>query len=138
MPLIEIDWNPSPERLRRFALALPLAALLPAGLIYWQTHSLTAGLSLPVLCSAASVVGLWRPAWIRPIYRGWLLLGIPIRWVLSHVILLLLYFGLLTPLGLILRALGYDPLSRSLDRRAATYWSKRDELRDVRRYFRQH
>ena len=52
------------------------------------------------------------------IYVGWMILAFPIGWTISQVILVVMFFGLFTPIGLIFRLLGRDPLHRA--RRALT------------------
>ena len=45
----------------------------------------------------------------------------PIGWVVSHLLLGVVYFLVLTPIGLTLRALGRDPLERRFDQSASSY-----------------
>jgi hypothetical protein len=61
----------------------------------------------------------------------------PIGWVVSHVLLALIYFGVLTPIGRIMAVCGYDPMERRFDRAASSYWIEREPNRDASRYFRQ-
>ena len=61
----------------------------------------------------------------------------PIGWTVSHAILALLYYGILTPIGLIMRLIGYDPLSRRLRSEDRTYWEEYSPEGDRKRYFRQ-
>jgi len=44
----------------------------------------------------------------------------------------------LTPIGLIMRALGRDPLQRRFAPDRTTYWAHRTTERDAESYFRQH
>ena len=55
----------------------------------------------------------------------------------THLLLAAVYFGVLTPIGLIMRLAGRDPMERRIDRAAPTYWVARRPVTDVRRYFRQ-
>jgi hypothetical protein len=73
----------------------------------------------------------------RAIYRGWMFAALPIGWTFSHVILGIVYFGVLTPIGLLLRAMGKDPMNRRPDPSAQTYWIPHRQERDLKRYFRQ-
>ena len=138
MPLANINWNPDARRLRLSAACLPIAALLPAYLTYRFIES--SGLASGILGVAlvVSFVGLVRPPWFRPLYVVWTAVGLPFRWILSHVLLLLIFFGVVTPIGLLLRALGYDPMRRAADERATTYWVERPDSDDHQRYFRQY
>lgn len=41
---------------------------------------------------------------------------------LGSVIMSIVFFALLTPIGLVMRLLGYDPLRLHLERGASSYW----------------
>jgi hypothetical protein len=61
----------------------------------------------------------------------------PIGWVMSHVLLGIIYYGLFTPVGRLMRLFGYDPMERRFDGAAASYWVEREPIRDPSSYFRQ-
>jgi hypothetical protein len=48
------------------------------------------------------------------------------------------YFGVVTPVGLLLRLTGRDPLQRAFDLGRASYWTEHRTGDDPRRYFRQY
>lgn len=137
MALLEIKWNPSQKDLRQFAwLWLAFFALI-GGLAFWRgAHSTAAwiwALTLPV-----GLIGAAHPSFVRPIYTTWMYLAFPIGWTVSHGLILLIYYCVVTPIGLMLRASGYDPMMRKLNPAATTYWVRRSPPADVKRYFRQY
>jgi hypothetical protein len=73
----------------------------------------------------------------RPKFLAWMYAAYPIGWVVSHRVLAIIYFGLLTPIGTLMGVFGYDPMARRFDRAAASYWVERGRNRDPARYFRQ-
>jgi hypothetical protein len=85
----------------------------------------------------AGTVGLAAPRAIKYLYVGWICAAFPIGWTISHLLLLLIFYGILTPIGLVMRVLGYDPLRRKSDPVAGTYWVERAQAEDSSRYFRQ-
>ncbi len=109
--MIAIQWNPSTKQLRQFA-----GIWFPAfcGLVGWSIGHKTGHWSEVeigwVLAGVVSVGGLVLPALIRPIFVGLILLTFPIGWVVSHLLLGLIFYGVVTPIGLILRISGHDPL----------------------------
>jgi hypothetical protein len=109
--MIAIQWNPSTKQLRQFA-----GIWFPAfcGLVGWSIGNKTGHWSEVeigwVLAGLLSVGGLVLPALIRPIFVGLILLTFPIGWVVSHLLLGLIFYGVVTPIGLILRISGHDPL----------------------------
>lgn len=83
------------------------------------------------------VPGLIWPGWIRPVYLAAITLTRPIGHIVGFVVLAIVYFGLITPIGLIFRLRGRDPLSLRQIRRPS-HWAPRSQSRDVRRYLRQY
>ena len=70
-------------------------------------------------------------------YAGWMTAFKPIGWTVSSLLLAVVFFGILTPTGLLMRLVGRDPLDRTLKRDARSYWVERRPVTDPRRYFRQ-
>jgi Saxitoxin biosynthesis operon protein SxtJ len=73
----------------------------------------------------------------RPFYDGFLTIVYPIGWLVSHLMMILIYHVVLTPIGLIMRLLGRDPMNRAFDRAASSYWVPHDLNKSSRRYFQQ-
>ncbi|MFA7382059.1 MAG: SxtJ family membrane protein [Desulfurivibrionaceae bacterium] len=58
------------------------------------------------------LLGGFFPRSLTRIYRGWMAVGHALGWINTRVILGLLYYLVITPMGLIMRLLGKDPLRR--------------------------
>jgi hypothetical protein len=84
---------------------------------------------------ALGASGLVRPAIVRPVYAALMWVTFPIAWVMSHAILGIMYFVIITPVAMVVR-LFYDPMARTFDRRASSYWLVRSAP-PPSRYFRQ-
>jgi len=74
----------------------------------------------------------------RYLYVGLTLLTFPIGFILSHVLLAIVFYLVITPVGLVMRLLGRDPLQRKFNREASTYWVDHAEPKSVEEYFRQY
>ena len=61
----------------------------------------------------------------------------PIGWTVSHLLLGSIFYLVITPIGLLLRALGHDPMERKFDREAKTYWIEHERA-ETARYFRMY
>jgi hypothetical protein len=133
----DISFTPENRTLRQFA-ALWIAVF--GAMAIWQglarSHPL-AGAILGLAATTIGPLGLVKPQCIRPIYVGWMIVAFPIGWIVSTVLLALLYFGVFTPVGLIFRMTGRDALSlrRPTDRRS--YWSEKPAPANARNYFQQ-
>ena len=147
MALIEIDWHPARRRLRRFGV-VALVAFAAVGAWVFLRHSLfgfalsegAVSVAAYVLWCIAAVCGVLAavaPRALRPLYLGLSLVGLPIGRVVSHVVMGVVYYVVLTPIGLVMRLLVRDPLHRKFEPNAKTYWVRRDETEEAKRYFRQ-
>ena len=109
--MIAIQWNPSTKQLRQFAgIWFPAFCALVGWSIARKTghwHDVEMGW---IVAGVISILGLVFPPIIRPIFVGLILLTYPIGWVVSHVLLGLIFYGIVTPIGIILRLTGHDPL----------------------------
>jgi hypothetical protein len=116
-----IPWNPPARTLRQFA-ALGSLLLGILAVYEWSADRLLLAAILTGTGAVVGLVGLFRPFWLRPIFVGWLVLVFPIGWLMLHVCLAVVYFGIITPLGLVFRLWGRDPLHLSSDRGRDSYW----------------
>ena len=66
------------------------------------------------------------PTLLRPLNRAWMLLGLTLGRMITPIIMGLIFFGILTPIAWLARRRGADPMRRSFDPAAATYWIVRD------------
>ena len=76
--------------------------------------------------AAFLTLALLRPASLRPLNRLWLKLGLLIGKIVSPLVLSLLFYVTVTPVGLLMRAVGKDPLRLRRNTKAASYWIARE------------
>jgi hypothetical protein len=67
------------------------------------------------------VPALLAPRILAPAHRAWMALGDALGWVNTRVVLGLIFFGVVTPTGFVLRLAGRDPMQRAFDANATTY-----------------
>jgi len=137
MALLEINKNPSRRDLAWFGTVL-LLFFAVIGAIAGRT--LSSEVARNILWGAGVVLALAYyavPGLRRPMFVGWMYAAYPMGFIVSHLLLGLVYFGVVTPIGLVMRAVGHDPMARRFDRAASTYWVAREQAPDVKRYFRQ-
>jgi len=138
MAVIDIKWNPTSKELRQFAgLQLIFFALVAA----WLHHRVGSSVGAVAVLSVsilACVLGLLWPRCLRWVFVGWILAVFPIGWLVSHTLLAILFYLVFTPVGIIMRLCGYDPMHRRWDRDADSYWKPRTPPDDTQRYFKQY
>ena len=121
--MVPIRWNPDRTTLGQFSEGWMFAlGMVAAPLALWRGQPGLA-LGLWIAAVAGRVVGMVAPMWMRPVFVGLTLATWPIGWVTSHLALAIVYYGTITPIGLLRRAGGRDPLNQAIDRTADSYWS---------------
>ena len=75
------------------------------------------------------LAGIRQPT--RWLFAILMLVAYPIGFVLSHVLIALIYYVVITPIALVFRAMGRDVLGKKLDPSAKTYWRDRGAPRPV-------
>jgi hypothetical protein len=137
--MIEINRNPSKKELGWFGLLALLFFGFVGATVYRHFHSLTATKAIWAIGLAGAVIYYLLPiAARRRVYVGWMTAVYPIGWTVSNVAMVIVFYCVLTTVGLTMRLLGRDPLTRALDRKATTYWVEHNPSQDgPGRYFRQ-
>ncbi len=138
MGIIRINRNPTARQLNQFGL-IWLGFVAFFGAVAW--FKLAAPQAAVVLWAAAvivPVVGWVLPPFMRLVFLGMSYAAWPIGFVVSHVVLALVYYLVMTPIGLLMRLFGYDPMSRRGDRAGGSRWVERaGRTRGPESYFRQ-
>jgi hypothetical protein len=71
------------------------------------------------------VIAILKPALLAGLNRQWLKFGILLGKVVSPVALGVLFYGVVAPIGVLMRLTGKDPLRLKLDSSANSYWIPR-------------
>ena len=134
---VTINRDPARRDLVSFGIALPVFFALVGFLVAERTASELAPRAIWVGGAIVTVVYAGVRAARRPIFVGWSYLAYPIGWVVTHALLMAVFLLLITPIGLLVRLFGQDPLPRKYDPSARSYWIPKEETARVRRYFQQ-
>ncbi len=144
--LVEINWKPTDRILRQFGFIAAVAfGVLAAGawterLIFsggLGAHRLQVASVLGALAVFSLVASVAWPRANRPLFLGLTLVSYPIGFVLSYVIMAVLFYGVFAPIAMIMRLARRDPLDRRADPAAPSYWTRVVPRRDATYYFRQ-
>lgn len=134
----DLPLRPDARMLRQFAAGwLVFFAALGAWQA-WGHGRPTLGAALAAQGVLLGALGLARPGLLRPLFVTATVLAFPIGWVVSQLMLLLMYYAVMTPVGLLLRLRGRDALGRRKGSPGESYWKPKPVVTDVRRYFRQY
>lgn len=126
----------SKSELRKFGLTVGTAFAVFGAISWWRGHELPPRI-LWTLAGLLIVPGLIAPAILGPVQRGWMAFATVLGHINTRIILTVLYYLVMTPVGLVMR-LFRDPLDRSLKDTRDSQWIRRErEPVDVARYERQ-
>ncbi len=146
MAMLQINLRPGRQELRQFGWIALIGFGVLGALIFWHklpmAHltgdaSTTVALVLWGIGGVSALFSTVVPPANRPLYVGLIVVTYPIGYVLSHVLMALLFFGLFTPVGLVFRLIGRDSLHRRFEPDASTYWMPHRPPDTMKRYFRQ-
>ena len=138
MAIIKFKGDPSVRELRQFAaIWFPLFWTVVAGWLYYWGGSLRGAALALAIGIAIGGIGFAKPAFMRPVFLGWMFAAYPIGWVVSHAILATVFYVIMTPIGLVMKLVGYDPLQRQLLRSSTSYWIPVEAVDSKASYFRQ-
>lgn len=110
----------TPAELRKFGFTMAGAFAVLAGIAWWR-HAGTlpwfAGIAL-----AFFVLGGIAPRALRPVEYGWMRMAAVLGTIMTHLLLTLMFYVVITPIGLLKRLFSGDSLGRQPDPRQETYW----------------
>jgi hypothetical protein len=111
--------------LRKFGLTVGTVLLL-AGIVLYLT-----GKSSSVVFGGAGVLlilfGLILPNILKPLNKIWMTLAVILGWFMSRLILFILFYIVITPIGFFLRIAGKDFLNLRTDKNSDSYWQKSEK-----------
>ncbi|HLU39138.1 MAG TPA: SxtJ family membrane protein [Planctomycetota bacterium] len=137
--MLKIDFHPKDDQLRQFAWFSLVGFPLIGWVLHWRfSASPTVAWTLTGIGLAVFIAGMANPRLVKPVFVGLMLIAVPIGFVLSTAVLVLLYYGLFTPVALLFRLTGRDKLQRRLDPSAASYWCTRPASIPAARYLRMY
>ncbi len=110
------------KALRSFGLTIGSVCLLAAAGVAVLSATWRAAWILGIVGTSLVALGLLTPRVLRPVQYPWMALAIVLGYLMTNVLLTIVFFLVVTPTGLLMRLFGRDPMQRNLDRNAETYW----------------
>ena len=108
--------------LRKFGILTgAIFVVLFAFFFPWVFYAETMPIWPWVVAGLLWVPALFVPNSLQPVYTTWMRIGHAIGWVNTRIILGLVFYIFVLPMGLIMRMFGKDPMARKHDKSAASY-----------------
>ena len=125
--MIAWNGNPTDKQLRQFGVLCAVG--LPLFGFFWTSNPVVIG-ALVSVGIVISGCGWFAPSSIKPAFLVMSLITFPIGWVISELSLLIIYFLLFLPIGLMLRCVRLLSKKKSdadIDYDRESYWQPRTE-----------
>ena len=109
--------------IRNFGLIIGGVLILIVMLLFWkekQSYDILMIVGI-ILC----VTSLILPVILQPFYFVWMTFAVIMGWIMTRVILSLVFYGIITPIGLFSRLVGKEFLNLKLNKTENTYWNHR-------------
>ncbi len=108
---------------RKFGITIGVFLMVVAGFLFWKDRESFEILLIPglVLC----ILGFTIPVVLKPVYWVWMVFATILGWVMTRVILSLLFYVVITPIGVLSRMFGNQFLDLKWDTSKDSYWNSR-------------
>lgn len=116
----------SPAEGRKFGLTVGAAFGVLAALMWWRDHQ-TPLYVFGALCVGLLTAGLLVPGQLGPVYRAWMGLALLISKITTPVFMGIVFFVVIMPVGLLMRAFGRNPVRHQPVN--GSYWAPRSDAR---------
>ena len=118
----------SNKDIRSFGITIGIILFIISGLLMYSGKE-----SYQLIAIAASIfigLGLILPVLLKPIYFVWMTFAAILGWVMTRVILSLVFYLIMTPIGLLTKLLGEDFLALKKIK-SDSYWNYRDSSEEL-------
>ncbi len=101
--------------LRDFGLTTGAATVIIFGLFFPWLLDLAWPTWPWIIAAAFWSLALVQPLWLRWIYRAWMRFGLLASRIMTPLVLGIVFFAMISPMAIVRRLMGNDPMQRALD-----------------------
>jgi hypothetical protein len=110
--------------LRKFGITMGVALMLLGGLLWWRGIDWYGYLFIGA--AVFIIPGLAFPTTLKPVHTAWMAFAFVLGWVMTRVILTVLFYLVVTPTGWLGKIFGERFLDVKIDPGASSYWIRRE------------
>ncbi|MDP9254793.1 MAG: SxtJ family membrane protein [Verrucomicrobiota bacterium] len=126
MPWISDEYQKldrSPRALQRFGLTIGSVLLLLGGILAWRHRD--ASWPLVSIGTVLMLAATFAPVTLNIVHGPWMILSVALGWVVTRIILTIVFFFVVTPIGLLQRLCGKRAIEIDFRTGAVSYWRPR-------------
>ena len=114
----------SNSTVKKTGLTVGLVLILLSLILWW--FGKTTSIYFAIVGGLFIILALIAVPVLRPFHRPWMMLALLMGFVMSRVILTILFYLILTPVGIIAKIFGKKFMPLGFGKNSSTYWEKRD------------
>ena len=125
--------SPGPRDLRKFGLLFCVLSAALAGYLVWS-RGVDAATVPGAISASLLLLSLGLPSLLKPVWWPWMVVARVLGFVNSHLLLAVVFYLMFTPIGLVMRLLGRDPLgdrdfgrARQIAADGGSLWQRREK-----------
>ena len=111
------------KELRNFGFTIGIVLLLIAGVLFYKNNNLF--ISFAYIAGVFIVLGFLFPQLLKPIYFIWMIFAVVIGWIMTRLILSILFFVIISIIRLIAGIFGKSFLELNISKDSKSYWNHR-------------
>jgi hypothetical protein len=112
------------KELRQFGITIGVVLVLLGSWFLWRDRD--GGYLLLIIAILFIALGLLIPTLLKPLQKLWMTLAVLLGWLMTRIILTILFYLVVTPIGLLAKICGKDFLNRKFNKTAQSYWIPRE------------
>ncbi len=117
--------NSSEKELRKFGITVGLVLVFVSLLLFYFDINIYQYFSIPG--GLLIIFGIIVPRVLKPIQIGWMTLAVLLGFIMSRVILTILFYLIVTPIGLLTKIFKKDFLDLRISKSQKSYWNYREK-----------
>ncbi len=111
------------KELRNFGFTIGLILCFIAGILFYKNNNLF--ISFAYIAGVFIVLGFLFPQLLKPIYFIWMIFAVVIGWIMTRLILSILFFVIISIIRLIAGIFGKSFLELNISKDSKSYWNHR-------------
>jgi hypothetical protein len=115
------------KELRGFGIGMTLFCAFLGGVLFWRGHPHVSYVLWIIGALVFLIPAMLSPGVLRPIFIAWTAVALRLNWVISRLILCLLFYGMFTLVSIVQKIIKRDPLDRKFPGEGSTYWIDRSQ-----------
>ncbi len=118
----------SKNDLKSFGITIGIIMFITSGVLMYYGKAFYPIITM--ISSAFIILGFVLPIFLKPIYFIWMIFAVILGWIMTRFILSVVFYFILTPIGLITKVLGEDFLALN-KLQSNSYWNQRDRSKEL-------